>query len=267
MIESLRNIEFTRSRTIVAVVVLLAISCLLCSVGWIVFNVAFGPAPEVEQAELVGEEELPVEELFPTFTLAPTEIEIPTWTPTSTPTPIPPTSTPIPIYTPTPTDTPPPTDTPVPPPPTNTPAQPAAPAAAPAPPALSEEELAYANAFISQAKQWEESHDRSMKLLSITKPYDYEWKTHFDAEMDTWQRLISEAQALQAPSRFQDFNDRYQENIELYIKAKDSIVQGVGDIYKRYELSEFNLGMDYMLTAQRAIHELYEEMKVARGTP
>lgn len=112
MMESLRNIEFTRSRIIVAVIVFLFICCLLCSVGGAVYNVAFGPAPTAEQAKLTGGEEPLAGTLVPTFTPTLTEMNIPTWTPTNTPTPIPPTSTPIPIYTPTPTDTPPPTDTP-----------------------------------------------------------------------------------------------------------------------------------------------------------
>jgi hypothetical protein len=265
MMESLRNIKFTRSRIIVAVIVFLFICCLLCLVGGSVYNVAFGPAPTA-----TGGEGLLAGTLVPTFTPTLPEINIPTWTPTNTPTPILPTSTPIPIYTPTPTDTPPPTDTPTPPPPTHTPSRPAAPGAtsrAPAPSALSAEELAYANTFISQAKQWEDSHERSMKLLSVTKPYDFDWKTQFDAEMNTWQRLIGEGQALQAPPRFQEFNKAYQKAIDLYLQAKTHIIQGVDDIQNRYDLQEFNLGMDDMLAAQKSIHQLNDEMKAFRGTP
>lgn len=106
-----------------------------------------------------------------------------------------------------------------------------------------------------------------MKLLSVTKPYDFDWKTKFDAEMNTWQRLIGEGQALQAPSRFQEFNKRYLKAIDLYIRAKTNIIQGVDDIQSRYYLQEFNLGMDDMLVAQRTIHQLNEEMKGIRGTP
>jgi hypothetical protein len=265
MIESLRRLEFTRSRIILTVIVLLFICCLLSAVGWFIFNVAFGPAPEVKPAELAGGGEPLAGTLVSTFTPTPTETEIPTWTPSSTPTPILPTSTPIPIYTPTPTDTPLPTNTP---PPTNTPAQ-AIVLTTPrptSPPPLSEEELAYADTFISQAKRWEESHERSMKLLSVTKPYDYEWKTKFDAEINTWQQLINEGQALKAPPRFQGFNKDYQEMIDLYIKAKTHIIQGVTDIQERYDLSEFNLGMDYMLEAQRTIHEMREQMEEVKRT-
>lgn len=265
MFESLRNIEFTRSRLIITAVVVLVISCVLCGVGGFLYNVAFGPMPAAEQPE-VSVISSPAGTAVLTPTLPPPRTEIPTWTPTATATRIRPTSTPIPIYTPTPTDTPPPTDTPL---PTNTPPKKVAPAPTAAQPqqtSLSAEELAYANAFLSQAKRWEESHTRSMSLLSVTKPSDYTWKLKFDEEMNAWQGLISEAQALKAPSRFQEFNTRYQGHINLYIKAKDQLIEGVTDIQEEYDLSTFNLGMDAMLTAQKHIHDMNDEMKGIRGS-